>query len=166
MPTLIIYDSLYGNTEKIAQAIGQALGAHVLKTSTDELNDLNILNNSNLLIIGTPTHGGRPSQLMKHFLTKVSVSVFDGKRVAVFDTSIPPEGQNWFIRLVVKFFGYASKKLAAKLKAKGANVIAAETFFVLGREGPLKEGELERAKSWANKLFPLNKKLYDFANDN
>ena len=50
-------------------------------------------------------------------------------------------------------FGFAADAIAKYLKGKGANlVVPAEGFFVTGRKGPLKNGELERAASWAKSL--------------
>ena len=49
----------------------------------------------------------------------------------------------------MKLFGYAAEPISKKLRNKGAEiVIPPEGFCVNDTEGPLKEGELERAKSW------------------
>jgi hypothetical protein len=56
-------------------------------------------------------------------------------------------------RFVVKLFGYAAKPIADRLKKKGGELtIPPEGFLVKGTEGPLKEGELERAADWAKSL--------------
>jgi flavodoxin I len=53
----------------------------------------------------------------------------------------------------VKLFGYAAEPIAAKLQKKGGTLAAPpEGFFVGGTEGPLKEGELERAAQWARRV--------------
>ena len=148
----VIYDSLFGNTRKIAQSIAESFGdeAVAVHSSNVKISDLSA---SKLLVFGTPTHGGRPSQEMQKFLASLPENSLKGVKAAVFDTSIPVQGQNFFLRLIIKFFGYAAKRLAAALKSKGAKVLAAETFFVLGKEGPLKAGETERAKEWAKTLI-------------
>ena len=77
-------------------------------------------------------------------------SLVKGKRVAAFDTRI---SQKW-----VGIFGYAAGKIARNLKKKGGNLIALpEGFFVEGTQGPLKEGELERAAGWASALVETAK---------
>ncbi|MFA5051583.1 MAG: flavodoxin family protein [Patescibacteria group bacterium] len=151
MNKLIIYDSLFGNTKKVAEAIGEVLGPDA---KVEHINDAAPadLTSADLLVIGSPTHGGRPSQPMQKFLNTIGPGGLKNVRAAAFDTGNSPEGQGWFLRLVIKFFGYASDRLARTLKTKGANVIAAETFYVLGKEGPLKDGELERAKGWTKEL--------------
>ena len=49
----------------------------------------------------------------------------------------------------MKLFGYAAKPIADRLKKKGGELtIPPEGVYVKGTEGPLKEGELERAADW------------------
>ena len=56
--------------------------------------------------------------------------------------------------MLVNFFGYAAKPIANRLQKKaGALIAAPEGFIVKGKEGPLKEGELERAAQWARQLM-------------
>jgi hypothetical protein len=52
-----------------------------------------------------------------------------------------------------RVFGYAAKPISEKLRKKGGElIIAPEGFFVKDVEGPLKEGELERAAAWAREI--------------
>ena len=52
-----------------------------------------------------------------------------------------------------RVFGYAAKPISEKLRRKGGELIVApEGFFVKDVEGPLKEGELERAEAWAREI--------------
>ena len=52
--------------------------------------------------------------------------------------------------------GDAAKKITQALKAGGADIIAEPMpFYVKGSEGPLRDGEIEKAESWAHSL--LNK---------
>ncbi|MFC1687556.1 flavodoxin family protein [Patescibacteria group bacterium] len=151
MKTLVIYDSMFGNTKKIAQAIGESFGNgaqvfHISKTKSDDLTS------ADMLIIGSPTHGGQPSQKMKEFLNTIAPNSLNGIKTAAFDTGISVDGQKHFMRFIIRFFGYAAKRLAKILKSKGANIVSAETFFVLGKEGPLKDGELDRATEWAKDI--------------
>ena len=54
----------------------------------------------------------------------------------------------------VGLFGYAAKPISDRLKKKGGElIIPPEGFFVEGIEGPLKEGELERAADWAKQII-------------
>jgi flavodoxin len=98
-----------------------------------------------LLIVGSPTHGGRPTPATLDFLHKIPGSALEGTRVAAFDTRLTVK--------VLKIFGYAAGGIARRLKRKGGTLVAApEAFVVTGTEGPLQEGELERAAGWARKI--------------
>jgi hypothetical protein len=80
------------------------------------------------------------------FLMKAPATAIKGINVAAFDTR--------FASIFAKIFGYAAGRIANPLKKKGGNLIVApEGFFVEGTKGPLKEGELERAASWAGEVL-------------
>ena len=151
MKALIVYDSVYGNTEKIAGAMAEAI------VPPDEVNVLRAgeanpseLASIGLLIIGSPTHGGRPTPAVQDFLNKVPKLSPQVINVAAFDTRIQTK--------LVKVFGYAAGRIANNLKKKGGNLIASpEGFFVTGGQGPLKEGELERAADWAKGMLESTK---------
>ena len=140
MKTLVVYDSVHGNTEKIARAIGSAIEGEVQVLRAGDV-DISALKTYDLVIVGAPTYGGRPTPAMLEFLAKVPAAAWQGKKVASFDTRIPAK---W-----VKIFGYAAGKIAGRLKKMGATVLGSEGFFVKGTEGPLVEGELERAAALA-----------------
>ena len=54
--------------------------------------------------------------------------------------------------------GYAASTIITALKKKGGNLLALpEGFLVTGEQGPLKEGELERAVAWARQIQRRNK---------
>ena len=98
-----------------------------------------------LLFAGSPTYGGQPTDPMKAFLERVPDAALQGVKAATFDTRMT----NRLLRLI----GFAAGKIAGSLKKKGATPVgSAEGFFVLGGEGPLKEGEEERAAAWAREI--------------
>jgi flavodoxin I len=143
MKTLIIYDSLYGNTEQIAKAIGGAFEADV-KVRVKEASAAELAS-YDLIIVGSPTQGGRPTKPMMVFLDKLPADALKNKKVAAFDT----RGKGMFY----KIFGWAATRIADTLKDKGGNLVApGEGFFVKGVKGPLVEGELERAAAWAKAI--------------
>ena len=144
MKTLVVYDSLYGNTETIAQAIGAALTGEVKVLRVGEV-DISKLSTFDLFIVGSPTHGGRASPAMREFLDQVQAPTLQGINVAAFDTRHSSK--------LTVIFGYAAGRIAASLKKKGGTLIVSpEGFLVTGTEGPLKEGELERAAAWAKEI--------------
>ena len=141
MKIVVIYDSLYGNTEKIAKAIGDAVGGEVRVLSVGEAKPSE-LSTVDLLFVGSPTHGGRASPPMRKFLEKAQPRGLEGVKVATFDTRLT---NKW-----ARIFGFAAGRIAKSLTKKGGILLGSpEAFYVEGTEGPLKEGELERAGAWA-----------------
>lgn len=149
MNTLIIFDSRYGNTEEIAQVV-----AAVLETSgptrLQPVEDLSgIPPEIDLLIVGGPTHGHTVSAGIASFLERIDPAEIDGMRMTAFDTRVA-----WPVLLS----GSAARGISKRLGKKGGTVIIEPgSFLVEGREGPLKEGELERATVWAHQIIEVAK---------
>jgi flavodoxin len=150
MKALVIYDSIFGNTEQVARAISGALGTESTAIRvTDAGNDQ--LSGLNLLIVGSPTRAFRPTKTISQFLDGIPRDALRGVRVAAFDTRMPEEKLNVpMLGFMVRLFGYASKPIAEKLVRKGRELATPpEGFIVEESEGPLRRGELERAATWA-----------------
>jgi flavodoxin len=144
MGTLVVYDSMYGNTKIVAKTIAKELPGEVEVQHVEEA-DASKLGGYDLLIVGAPIHGARPSEKTRAFLDRIPASALQGVHVTAFDTRVT----NKFILL----FGTAGNKIAKKLRRKGGTLAADPAgFFVVGTEGPLKEGEVDRAKSWAQQI--------------
>ena len=152
MKVLIVYDSVFGNTEQIAHAISDSLGSKE-NVETLRVNDVRIekITGLDLLIVGSPTRGFRPTQAITNFLKRISTNGLNGVRVAAFDTRLLLSSiDSSVLRFIVKTGGYAAKSIANRLKKNGGNLtVPPEGFLVTGEEGPLKDGELERAADWA-----------------
>lgn len=158
MKALVIYDSSFGNTEQIAQAMGSALASqgnvevlHVSKVKSEQLTGLE------LLLVGSPTQGFRPTEAIRDFLGSIPTNGLKDVKVAAFDTRISIDDlTSAVLRFSAKLLPlrYAAKPISSALQEKGGvPVISPEGFLVMGTEGPLKEGELERALSWARQIM-------------
>ncbi len=152
MKAFIIYDSTYGNTEKIAQAIGQGLTGEIKVVRFTEINPSE-LKSCDLLIVGSPVHGGRATPELDAFIKQIPANSLDGISVAAFDTRFEAEDQGVGLRLLMNVIRYAAERIAKALVKKGGILVAGpEGFIVEDKEGPLREGELERATKWATQL--------------
>ena len=144
MKTLVVYDSIYGNTEQIAKAVADAIDGevklrHATKATPAELENID------LLVVGAPTQGGRATQAAQDFLNGLPKEVVKGLNVASFDTRLSTK--------LVGIFGYAAGRMAKQLKEAGTRLIAPpEGFYVKGSKGPLNDGEAARAAEWAKEL--------------
>jgi len=138
---LVIYDSVYGNTKIIAETIAKELSNNskaisVSNINTDDLKDIN------LLIVGSPINGWRPTEKISKWLTVLGTDKLKNIKAASFDT-----------RIKVFFHGDAMNKISNLLKKVGAEIITTpECFYVKGSKGPLLEGEIEKAIQWAKNI--------------
>ena len=89
MKTLVVYDSVFGNTEKVAQAIGAALG------SPEEVGVLRVgdmvpeqMAGVEVLIVGSPTRMFSPTPATRAVLKALSAKALSGVKVAAFDLNI------------------------------------------------------------------------------
>jgi flavodoxin I len=148
---LVVYDSAYGNTEKIAAAIGAAIpGSEVRRIGAVDPAALPVLGR---LIVGSPTQGGQPTKATQAWLAAIPKDRLAGVEVAAFDTRMAASDQGLALRFIMGVIGYAASRILTALEARGGSSIAsAEGFVVNGKEGPLHEGELDRAGAWARAL--------------
>ena len=165
MKVLVAYESMYGNTRQIAEAIADGLGkAEVLAVNDG---DASAADGADVLIAGGPTHmhgmattmsRKGTGQAAEEEGTELEPGAVDGpglrkwladrkgddKRATAFDTRIDKSPM---------ITGAASRGIAKRLRKAGYEVIAdPESFFVDDSEGPLADGELERAKAWGSEL--------------
>ncbi|MHC1716299.1 MAG: flavodoxin family protein [Candidatus Dojkabacteria bacterium] len=141
MKTLIIYDSSFGNTKDIAEAIYKGVSGdkrivHVSEFKEGDLKDVTFL------IVGSPIQGWRPTESTNRWLGSLSSEILEGVKVTSFDT-----------RMKIFFHGDAAEKILSRLIDKGGEKLTEpKIFFVKGKEGPLLEGEIERATEWGKEI--------------
>ncbi len=155
MKALIVYDSFFGNTEKIALAIGKAFGTTKEVTICKAIEvKPGMLDGLDYLIVGSPTRAFSPSPAIKSFLKGIPSKQLSGVKVTAFDTRIAiTDKLPGFLRFMAKLFGYADKPILDGLKKKGGEeIVPSEGFFVLDSEGPLEKGEIERAVMWLKQI--------------
>jgi hypothetical protein len=163
MHALVVYESMFGNTRSIAEAVADGLAAH-MKVDLVEVGaaPTTIGDDVELLVVGGPTHGfglSRPgsrqdaAKQAPHGLVSTGIglrewlaSVGPGSAevaAAAFDTRF--KKPRWLV-------GSAARKAEQLLGRIGFRVIAPESFFVAGTTGPLLEDERQRARRWGEAL--------------
>lgn len=135
----VFVDSRGGNTRKVADAIAEELGVRVGDPGTPLPDD------AKFLFLGSGTYGGAPGKEMVKFVTD---NVFTGRRIALFGTSMKPEG--------------AGKMIAAMedaLTKKGATVLGRYhcmgKFLLFNRGRPSTE-DLDNAKKFAQEMVRIS----------
>ena len=154
MNALVVYFSKFGNTKKIAGAIAETLesAGSVRVVGADKL-AVSDLSDADLVVMGSPTHRMNLPEAVRPMFDALPRRVLRDTPVVAFDTSYK---MSW---LLARFT--AARKLDRKLrKLGGKRIVPPETFHVEGREGPLYEGEIERAQAWAESIMEQWLKRY------
>jgi hypothetical protein len=157
MKAVVVYESLWGNTAAIARAIAEGIGPEARALSTAEATPEAIAG-VGLIVAGAPIQGfSLPNDRMRAGIRTdaepapdISAPTLrswlehlpagDG-RSAAFDTKI-----RWSP-------GSAAAVIDREMAKLGyAPVVSSEHFIVNGQHGPLREGELERARQWGGWL--------------
>ena len=160
MNALVVYESLWGNTAAIAQAIAEGLGPDAAALTTSEATPLAVAS-AELVVAGAPLlgfalptdsirdsirsdpqHRQNPADLshpsMRSWIESLPTL---GAAAAAFETRI------WWSP------GSSAKKIASLLTEKGLRTVAPpQRFIVTDKYGPLKAGELDRAREWGAEL--------------
>lgn len=145
MKILVVYETVYGNTQKLAEEMARALQTKAMLISEV---GVEMINEAEEIVIGSPTHGGRPTERMEQWMMKMS-QAFEDKKVKVFDTRMEVEKQNLFLKWLMGRIGYAAEKMMAKLETWGAiRGVKPQGFLVESKGGPIKLGEIEKAREW------------------
>lgn len=151
---LIVVESCYGNTGRVAEAISAGLvraGAHV-EVGSAATAATAVGPAVDLVLVGAPTHNAglptastraqtaTPGRLgLREWVARAEVPA--GAHVITFDTVTGGA-----------FSGSAARAAVKVLRRRRIRAERGESFRVSGREGPLLEGELERARAWGENL--------------
>lgn len=139
MKALVVYDSNYGNTYMLANAIAKELDTKAISVTDFVKEDMDGIK---LLVVGSPINGWRPTDKISKFLSTLNVIGLKGVNVAAFDT-----------RVKLFIHGDAASKISQGLEKAGGELVAKpQGFIVEGTEGPLHEGEVDKAIDWAQSL--------------
>ncbi len=155
MRALVVYESLFGNTETVAHAVADGLRARFEVTVADA-GTMPRADGVDLLVVGGPTHAfGMTRPATRQDAVRQGASRTEaveaglrewldrspqlaGIAAAAFDT-----------RVDRPLVGSAARKAHKRLRRLGCRMLVpAESFAVTGTPGPLADGERERARQW------------------
>jgi flavodoxin len=142
MNVLILCDSKFGNTKRLAESMVAALGDKHDVTLRGAEEGLGPVASVDVLLVGGPTHAHGASQPLKRALADLPAGSLKTARAATFDTRI---------RMARILTGSAAESASKTLKRAGAAIVVPPESFFVSREDPptLDPGEIERAKAWA-----------------
>jgi len=157
---IVVYESHWGNTAAVARAIAEGFGPGAKALSTAEATQAAVAS-ADLIVAGAPLMGFRlPTER-----TLKDLGAKAGKNRVAPDLSLPAlrswlealpqaNGRSAAFETRLRLSpGGAAKAIARRLEKAGyAPVAKPQRFFVKGTYGPLRDGELERAKAWGAEL--------------
>jgi hypothetical protein len=159
MQAIVVYESHWGNTEAIARAIAEGIGTDAHAIPTDEATP-GVLVGADLVVAGAPViafslpRAGTEKQLAGDTKAPRPADLAHPLLRTWLDTV--PAGRGWFAAFETRIWWSprgATGTIEARLTKAGYRKLAkAERFIVAGAYGPLKEGELERARGWGLSL--------------
>jgi hypothetical protein len=159
MRAIVVYESHWGNTAQVARAIAEGIGPDALALNTDEASP-RVVAEADLVVAGAPIMAfGLPSDAMVENVGK------DPKAPVPGDVS-HPSLRHWLEALPPSRASAASFETKLRWSPGGATgaiderfhragyrtVAKGQKFFVSGSYGPLRDGELERARAWGTEL--------------
>ena len=160
MKAVVVYESLWGDTAAVAAAVAEGIGAQARALSTAEATGESLAG-VELIVAGAPVLGFKlPSEMMR-----ASIRANPGKAPAPPDLS-HPSMRAWLAELagghgraaafetrVPGPWGSAAPAIAKGLAKAGYDPLGKpRSFVVTGKFGPLREGELEKARLWGAEL--------------
>ena len=160
MKAIVVYESLWGNTAAIARAIAEGIGPQAQALPTDQATSAAIAD-ADLIVAGAPLLGFKlPDENMR-----ANIGANPGKAPTPPDLSHPsmrawletlPKGHAHVATFETRIWwspGSAAGAIERSLTGAGYSSVAkAQRFIVKGAYGPLREGELERARKWGAEL--------------
>jgi len=138
---IIVYESLYGNTKKIAEAICEGItkveGVECVVKKTGEIHTDDLCD-YDAILFGCPNHNQEPALNLVKFIDRAAIVHLKAKIGAAFDTYT---GGNKDV---------AVTKLETKIgeKLPGIKLVDRLSAKVTGRKGPLDENEEARAREF------------------
>jgi hypothetical protein len=158
MKAVVVYESLWGNTAAIARAIAEGIGEGAEALSTREAT-AERLGGADLVVAGAPLLGfSLPTEQMRESIRSQpqgKPADFSSPSLRSWLQAVPPaSGRGAAFGTRIRWSpGSAVKTILAGLEGVGYRTGGtAERFIVKGKCGPLRDGELERAKAWGAML--------------
>lgn len=150
MKTLIVYDSYFGNTEKVANRLYETLSKSQ-KTQLVHVREVEALNIASfeLIIVGSPTRYYQPTSAITAFVRELKTITVN---VAFFDTRLDAEG-HWLMGPMEKIFKFASDTMEVLVRnTKAKQMISSLGVYVTGTEGPIARNAMKDVENWAKLL--------------
>jgi hypothetical protein len=160
MQAWVVYESMFGNTEALAKAVGEGLARWAEASVVAVTAAPTVVGSEvDLLVVGAPTHAlslSRPTTRASAVEQGAAPVTPADRGVREWLNDVRFAGQTavaTFDSRVGRVPGSAAKAALRRLRRRGGTSVApAESFGVAETPGPLIDGELDRARDWGVSL--------------
>jgi flavodoxin len=154
MKGVVVYDTYYGNTKIVADAIADQLKSegHVAELRSVREN-YPAPPQGDIMFIGTPTRFGSATRRVKKYVEKLDIGVWKDRHIVVFTTILvlPPNATDKQKESRDKYDLAAGRKLRDLAKSRGLNAVEEHLWVeVKGMKGPLVEAGVEKTKQFTH----------------
>ena len=173
MKALVVYESMYGNTATVGEAIAASLRAQGLEVEAGLVSKIDPAETAevDLLVVGGPTH--------VHGVSTAATrkSAASDEKNSFPEPTIEPGLRGWVKRLPsgkgrlaaafdtridkpIILTGSAAKGIGRRLKGRGFRLVADPQCFLVSTQNRLIDGEVEHATTWGTEIAGLSEGVY------
>jgi hypothetical protein len=168
MRAVVVYESMYGNTHLVADAIGEGLAtAYQVDVVPVDRADRQLLEPADLIVVGGPTHGHGMSRASTREAAAAEAHK-PGSELTLDPDAEGPGLREWFtglpplhataaafdtrVDLPAVLTGRASKGIARHLRQHGLGLAAEPESFLVTKQNRLEPDQTSRARQWGRRL--------------
>jgi len=155
MKGTVVFDSVYGNTKKVAEAIAEQIradghSADILNLGESEAKKVE----ADFMFVGSPTRMGRPTKKAKAFVEGLNPEYWRNRPIVTFDTVGPmsedeEKRKAWLARVE----NSAATRMRDQARARGIKVLSDVLHIaVTGFKGPLAPDALDQARDFTHRF--------------
>jgi len=158
MKGVIVYDTYYGNTKLVAEAIAEQLREEGHEAELRSVREKHPAPpQGDIMFLGSPVRWGNTTRRMKKYVEKIDKGVWQDKPIVVFTTilALPPNPTEAQLQSRMKYDIAAGRKLSDMVKSVGLKAFDNQLWVeVTGMKGPLISTGVEKTKQFAHDTLP------------
>lgn len=157
MKVLVVYDTKYGNTQRVAELIAEGLRSTGAEAVVENMKKVNLdeAGGFDAILMGSPNHIGRPTRTFKKFVGKLKKANLKEKSLAAFDTYVGKKDDQEVIQPGGGEFQKALLRMEKQLKEKLPHlklISPGLSIAVGGMKGPILDADLPKCNEFGQKI--------------
>lgn len=157
MKAAVVYDSYYGNTKAVAEAIAQELGAEGHESELRSVRERYPASpTGDILFLGSPVRMGSVTSRVKRYVKRLGEGGWKGKQIIAFTTilALPENPTDEQKNSRERYDLGAGRKLRDLAREQGLSAVEDHLWAeVVGMKGPLAEGAIEKTRQFVRDVL-------------